>query len=484
MTLEQIESGRLRTMGLLGLRPLTEREQALLDAAEGGRPLDLSTGDPTHDDVVCGHGWGDDRTVRAELLYQLLAGAGESSPPRAVVLRGARIGGGLNLESASLVCPLILQDCFFDAPVNLMDARAPVIRLTGCHMPCLAADQLETRGELELDRLTTTVISLTNAHIGGQLGLDGAKLSGGGWPLDLSGVTLRPSQDAAPSAPQLQGAALVADRLAVDQSMFCQEGFTAEGEVRLVGARIGGQLGFNGASLSNPGGVALRLNEASVGASLWLRLAAQPNGELDLTSMRVAGALYDSEQSWPTALRVRGCTYDHLEAKPKVDSEARLRWLQRDSEGYSPQPYEQLIAFYRRSGHDGAARQAAIAKQRKRRAELRGMAKVWNFLLDWTVAYGYRTWQAALGLLLLLPIGTAVFAHAHPDDVTAVEGRVSDFQAFIYTLDLLIPVINLHQRDEWIADGAAQWWALGFTLGGWVLTTAVVAALTGILKRD
>ena len=36
--------------------------------------------------------------------------------------------------------------------------------------------------------------------------------------------------------------------------MFCREGFTATGEVRLVGAHIGGQLNLSGASLTNPDG--------------------------------------------------------------------------------------------------------------------------------------------------------------------------------------------------------------------------------------
>jgi len=43
--------------------------------------------------------------------------------------------------------------------------------------------------------------------------------------------------------------ALSADGLKVDQGMLCQTGFVAQGEVRLSGAHIAGQLGFNGAKL-------------------------------------------------------------------------------------------------------------------------------------------------------------------------------------------------------------------------------------------
>jgi len=48
----------------------------------------------------------------------------------------------------------------------------------------------------------------------------------------------------------------------------------------------------------------------------------------------------------------------------------------------------------------------------------------------------------------------------------------------------LLPVVDLRQQATWIPHGTAQWWAWTSILAGWVLTTAVVAALTGLLKRD
>jgi hypothetical protein len=53
----------------------------------------------------------------------------------------------------------------------------------------------------------------------------------------------------------------------------------------------------------------------------------------------------------------------------------------------------------------------------------------------------------------------------------------------LYTLDLLLPVVNLHQRDAWVAHGAAQWGAL-LTIAGWILATAWIAALTGVFNKD
>jgi hypothetical protein len=45
-------------------------------------------------------------------------------------------------------------------------------------------------------------------------------------------------------------------------------------------------------------------------------------------------------------------------------------------------------------------------------------------------------------------------------------------------------VVDLHQQDSWIPRGVAQWWAWACILAGWVLTTAVVAALAGLLKKE
>jgi hypothetical protein len=53
-----------------------------------------------------------------------------------------------------------------------------------------------------------------------------------------------------------------------------------------------------------------------------------------------------------------------------------------------------------------------------------------------------------------------------------------------YTLDLLIPVANLHQRDAFVAQGYAAWWSFGLSLAGWLLAAVLVAGLAGVFKRD
>jgi hypothetical protein len=129
------------------------------------------------------------------------------------------------------------------------------------------------------------------------------------------------------------------------------------------------------------------------------------------------------------------------------------------------------------------ARQVAIAKQRQRSDQLNRLARVWNWLLYVTVGYGYRTWLAGIWLAGLAAAGTAVFAAAYPAHMRQSATVVPAFNPFVYTLDTVLPIIDLGERKAWIAQGAAltvQWL---LTCAGWLLTTAVVAGLTSALNR-
>jgi hypothetical protein len=127
----------------------------------------------------------------------------------------------------------------------------------------------------------------------------------------------------------------------------------------------------------------------------------------------------------------------------------------------------------------------AIAKQRRRRKGLRLPGKLWGWLLDGLVGYGYHTWRAGLCLLAFLAVGTWVFAAAHPHAMTPTKppAALPTFQPMVYALDTLLPIVDLRQQDAWTPHGFAQWWAWTSILAGWLLATAVAAAVTGFLHR-
>src|SRR5258707_13203400 len=99
-------------------------ERSLLPAAAVGALVDLQAGDAQLDDPAFGAAWDAARTVRASVLIDLLTGqqAPKYGRIRALKLRGARITGPLDLQAATLNCPLLLAGCHFEEPVILDDA--------------------------------------------------------------------------------------------------------------------------------------------------------------------------------------------------------------------------------------------------------------------------------------------------------------------------------------------------------------------------
>jgi hypothetical protein len=216
--------------------------------------------------------------VRAQLIIELVTSERLPSGqrPRALRLYGARITGRLDLEALTLACPLVLCGCYFEPPVKLDEARALSVRLSGCHIPYLSARLLETRGDLALDGLRANKVDLAGAHIGGSLSLRGAKLR------------------------SRSGQALDADGLRVDLDMVCDtwnpphgrdEQFCAEGKVLLPRAHIGGKLNFDGATLSNSSGEALRADRLRFVLGMFCREGFSAEGEVRLTRAHIDGQL-------------------------------------------------------------------------------------------------------------------------------------------------------------------------------------------------
>jgi hypothetical protein len=64
------------------------------------------------------------------------------------------------------------------------------------------------------------------------------------------------------------------------------------------------------------------------------------------------------------------------------------------------------------------------------------------------------------------------------------------FCALLYSLDAFLPIVNLHQEDYWLPSatmkyGKIYWFYLWFhIICGWVMTTLLVATLTGLIRRD
>ncbi|MFF3595263.1 oxidoreductase [Kitasatospora indigofera] len=502
---------------MLTYTELSGPEQRVWDGFAAGTPVDLRSGSAGPDDPRAGAGWGEERTVRAEVLRALLLG-GSAGRLR---LAGALITGELDLADSTVGGTITLEGCRFERPVVLRGASMRSTGLIDCWIPGLDGWLLQVDGNLFFqDSTIEGRLTLTRAHITGELRLSGVRLTA----RELVGV------EAADDTARAAGIwALWAGGLVMDGGCFARHGFTARGGLRLVGAQFNGGLFMERATVDNPGGDALsgedltastmmlsegftangaiRLPGATVRSRLSLdgaRLTGGPVsldatrlrvGDLQLTTAAVpvgavvlheaqAAVLHDNEHSWPADTRLDGFVYGSLQLPPGGQGAdgvaARLDWLDA-LPGYAPQPYEQLAAWYRKIGHDDDARRVLLAKQRRRRRTLSPLGRAWGLLLDGTVGYGYRPWQAGLWLLGLVAAGTTVFGRGTPSPVQPGQG--APFNPFVYTLDLLVPIGGFGQRTAWYWTGYHQWLGYGLIGAGWLLTTAVLAGVTRSLNR-
>ena len=58
------------------------------------------------------------------------------------------------------------------------------------------------------------------------------------------------------------------------------------------------------------------------------------------------------------------------------------------------------------------------------------------------------------------------------------------FTPVIYTLDLLLPVIDFGQQNEFSPQGLQAWLAYGLIAAGWILATTIAAGITRALRRQ
>jgi hypothetical protein len=184
---------------------LSEAERALWDAFPLASTVDLRVGDAVADDPSGGGMWGENRSVRAEVVTALLLGARTAEPGRvpAVRLSGARITGSFDLAFAEVAHTALLQECFFDEPPDLYGARTRLVNLSRSRLPGLG---------------------LSDAQIDGMLALGGCRFDG---PVEMTGALVTGTLFLRNA--ELRGdPALRAESLTVGRDMMCA-GMTATG---------------------------------------------------------------------------------------------------------------------------------------------------------------------------------------------------------------------------------------------------------------
>ncbi len=388
-----------------------------------------------------------------------LDGPGPGAGAYTLNLACAEIGGDLQAERGLEVRgPIDLRDTAVRGSVVLKGARFDISASSPTADAALNASRLRVGGDIDCRGgfVAHGMIDMRDSRIGGSVLFDGAELNS----LDNRHPALR------------------GNGVETGGVFNLRDGFTAHGRISLNSVTVRSRVSLDDAVIDTSADEWAMSFDGSSASSLSLRLREAPAGLVVLQHSRI-GLLRDTPTAWPAGLVLDGAVYDSLH--PTLPAEARLPWLRRDPAGFVPQPYEQLAATYQRQGRDADARTLLVAKQRSMRRTLSPVARLWSLLQDATVGYGYRPLRAVWLLLCLLTTGTALFTAWPP--TTVGDGEAPPFQAAIYTLDLLLPLVDLGQEGSYAPTGIMQWGAVALIGTGWLLATTVAAGASRVLRR-
>lgn len=347
----------------------------------------------------------------------------------------------------------------------------------------------------------------------------GAKIGGN---LDCTGGTFR----------KAGGEALCCRRAEIGGALFLNDGFRARGSVLFTGASVTDKVDCSKGGFNAPDGCALALDHAKARLLRFCKVAELAGG-VDLRAAHVS-TLEDDAKSWAGssgALRLDGFGYDRFggdaptAAKTRIDGWLKLQ-LRDDLAGqFRPQPWEQLISVLKSMGHPDEARTVAVQQRTQLRhaGRVRGLGWLLHWLHGLSVGYGYRParllyattgvwfvctcayWMAEepafLGLRapLIAPSGYEEdcirSAKPPPHECGLARLRYDDFEPAIYSLDVLLPIVDLGHEDEWkpvLRDREGRlphsgklrglyWFEIAW---GWIAGLLVASLVGAALRKD
>jgi len=424
-----------------------------------------------------------------------------------VSMVGARINGSLRLDDATITgagspkvafhgdgitigCDLNAQRLSVDGEIRLIDCRvSSAVELHGARLVnaggvALRMDRAEISSSVYCDDGFGALgeVCAIGAYIRGTVYFNNSEI---GAPAPASGIGDRPR----PREPAVRFV-----RTRIDGDLGCWEEFVAHGPVVLARSSVAGE--FRVVTTKLEGQPAADLTNARFGTLKITGLA--PAGRIDLTKAKV-DIFDDDPVHWHGDIVVDDFEYTSI-PMTGLTPRQREEWLSRalsasqrktgsPREVYLPQPYEQLAEAYRRAGDEHAARRIQLAKNRQRHRATpwrQWYSKVANIVQDIMIGYGYAYWRALIWLVGLFVLGTVLFRYGAPPHAIAHPSHSFTFSDSVgYTLNLLIPITSLDERQVWqSSNGAGEIAAAALVIVGWILAVTVFAGMARVLQRN
>jgi hypothetical protein len=302
-------------------------------------------------------------------------------------------------------------------------------------------------------------------------------------------------------------------------------GMVADGMVHFENAKIGGSFLADGAKFLGKPDESHGLSAGGMnvgGAFLWTNVTLENGAILDLRGASSNG-ISDDLGSWPLAghLALDGYSYRYFYGGP-TDARSRLRWVELASgprpswfkapAGFHPQPYRELANVLREHGNDADATTVLIAEEDARYSRYGMLSRAWGRFLRYTIGYGHRPLLAIFWSFVVVVAGWIVMTIAKragvmrpiwPENTPrSSEPDYEDLHPLLYSVDVFLPFVNLHQEQYWWpktnATGTVRTLGLSITLrgsvlryylwlqiiAGWLLSAIFIAGVTGLLRND
>ncbi len=208
-------------------------------------------------------------------------------------------------------------------------------------------------------------------------------------------------------AAQCQKTVVMADGARLDGPVSFQ-GCLVEGAVRMDSTLMGQGLSIQKSALRHASGNALDLSYAQIEQQLSIK-ETTVGGRIVLTHAFAARWEWNPSKDLLGRTDLLGFTYDALvKATAAVRLDHWLSWIKRNARS-SPQPYRQLERAFRADGHEQDARAIYIEGRRALRTQLATRrARLWDWVLNQLLDYGYKSGRALWVLVVIFAIGWGV----------------------------------------------------------------------------
>lgn len=464
----------------------------MLRAASRGLVADCSAADEAPSSRPNRSGWGEDRTVRAELLRWLCVDAkavGEVDL-RGIAIASAKITGKLDLAYVTLHFPLTIARSTISDGIDLTHAESRLIALDGSYCGPIAAHGIAVRGgislrgvralgaidisaavvsdnmdcgEAHLLHRAATALNAEHSNFGGGVLLNrGFRAIG---LVNLRGAAIADNLDCSGGVfLNRHRVALLANGIKVGGSAIFENEFRTNGMVAMQRATIGGDVSFRHAFFTGNELGGADLSRAVVeGRLVWASIEKISHTTLDLSDAHFE-QLADEAASWPDAenYAIDGCRYNSI-ASGLAQLEGRLRML-RSVIPFSPQAYNELAEALRRQGRGREAMQVAIEREELRRQheKMSFLGRIASRLFGLTTGYGYKAYRVMLVPAFFVLAGWLLFSLGYKEGVVmpasenvyeqflqsrTLPASYPSFNPLIYSLDTFLPLTDFHQED-------------------------------------